>query len=135
MFNRHTVHVSGDSRHYHETRITEKRAPTDESIKILREMKQETLDLITDGFLVQGNQLELLALEFKSGGFGDDPLYYAFKLNGQRYEGTVDGQQLLMSSGQQSKWLEKILENLGRNIASQLIRNHLGSAFSRWTRT
>ena len=69
--------------------VTEKRAPTDESIKLLREMEQKALNSVVDAIEVRTNIINACAYAF-SGGWkntGSDIITVFIKcsINGNKY--------------------------------------------------
>ena len=126
MFDKYVLNPGGGSHsHYHKTEVTEKRAPTDESVKLLREMEQKALDQIVDGFLIQGNSLELVALETVPSGFRQPRIYYAFKLNGQRFDGWIDSLEALYVNNDPHEAARIIINSMAQAIAGQLLEKGL----------
>lgn len=121
MFDR--INIGGGTTHsYNKTEVVEHRAPTDESVKILRAMEKEALDSVLGGFLVQGNTLETVSLTTSSRGTGFDAStwHYAFRLNGQLYKGTVKGPEGVELALDQGAALRKAIERLSGCITHQL---------------
>lgn len=57
--------MGGTHNHWHDTKITEKRAVTDDSIRILNEMREKTLENIMHTVRVQDNILDGVAVFIK----------------------------------------------------------------------
>lgn len=55
MFDTYVVRAGGGS-HYHNHRITEQRAPTDESVKLLREMEKAAQQNVRKTIVLPGNK-------------------------------------------------------------------------------
>ena len=53
MFDRYTY-----SKNYNHTRVTEQRAPTDESVRLLKEMEEKAREKIIDSFTVNDTHFE-----------------------------------------------------------------------------
>lgn len=57
MFDRYILR-SGESSHYHTHTVTENRAPTDESVRLLREMEQKSQEQVLKAIRVQNTEFD-----------------------------------------------------------------------------
>lgn len=66
--------------------VTEKRAPTDESLKLLREMEKEVEGKVLNTIRIEDNKLNAIVVESLLDNFGmDKVIHVLFTLNGKRY--------------------------------------------------
>lgn len=84
MFNR-TYIQHGPSR----VEVNEHRAPTDESVRLLREMEETARKSVIETYRVEGNHLEGVRLLTTVGGMGKCQEIILFQLNGQDF--TIKG--------------------------------------------
>lgn len=135
MFDKLFINGGGSTHHHSSTvRVTEQRAPTDESVRLLREMEDKVLEQVVDGFLTRGNTVELLGLQFGLDAFGREKLYYAFKLNGQTYRGTIeDVVDVRARFGDQQEMLRLVVEKFAQVLVRELLSG-AGAELTRWTR-
>ena len=73
------------AQNYNFTTITEKRAPTDESIRLLNEMQSKSLDNLISRISITNNIVNAEVLLFRIDG-GDFMQVFCFKINGQEYK-------------------------------------------------
>ena len=116
----------GDQKHYHTTNImsnvVEKRAPTDESIAILKEMQEKTIDNIVSATTLESNG-------FKCGfTLLIDPSFYGYRaivryeLNGVDYKyNHLIGRNALASCKTFKDIENEILVGLSEHIASNML--------------
>lgn len=88
---------SGDSKHehihhnYNRTTIEEKKAPTDESVKLLMEMEEEARKQVTRAFITNGNVFNGAIIEIQNSTISLSRTTFAiFKLNGKTFEQKVE---------------------------------------------
>jgi len=124
MFNKTYVNLGGGTKHvYSRVDVTEKRAPTDGSVKLLREMEAKALSAVLDGFLASSNGVEIVGLQTSPEGFGQPVWHYAFRLNGGLYEGRLDGpehRELMMDRVQAFR---AAIDRMSNVIAGQLFES------------
>jgi len=77
------IHIGGGS-HHHRHEITEKRAPTDESVRLLREMEEAAEKRVIERGALKDNLLEAqwVLIWNPAGGPDDADLHLRFLLNG-----------------------------------------------------
>lgn len=125
MFNRETyVTVRGGSAH-NTTTVTEKRAPTDESIKLLDEFQERAKSRVIATALADVPSIETkisFARSLDESGFFE-VLNYKCKLNGKVFTGHVK-----IDTYSDKPLEELVVEHLAKNLASRivfkLIQNH-----------
>jgi hypothetical protein len=133
MFNKTIIEGAEDNRtiiNYPKTlEINEKRAPTDDSIRLLKEMEEKTLDkLIID--YVPNNVLEYIMLvKLAKVDNIDEKILVRFKINNKEYKLIIKlySQQLLMKNGQEI--MEEIHTELSKIIASELLEKAYQESF------
>lgn len=107
----------------HETRIiTENRAPTDESIKLFRDMEQKAQDAVI-GRLDIKNPMKGTILRRMSHSMFEHEIVLAFELNGEKYQTTpvkVPESYVL----NKEEWIRKLFENMSQAIAEQLFQKN-----------
>jgi hypothetical protein len=124
MFDVKNYYQNKHTSSYSKVDITEKKAPTDESLKLLKEMEEKTLNRIVDRHLVNGNGLEIIGITLENHAWRDEVDYvYGFRLNGRLYSGKIQvGKATLYSK---EEVIEKVYQNLSQVIASKLIEKTL----------
>lgn len=139
MFNKtHITNVTHQSPSKIDVKVTENRAPTDDSIRLAEEYKQKVLSEIVDGALYNGNSLELVTLLRKAEvGFDSYSLHWGFKLNGKLYEGVfnVSGKEyVVMASGDPRAFVERIIQIMADDISRALLKEFAAEVFQRWSK-
>jgi hypothetical protein len=86
MFNRTFVIGGGHETHTHHHTTVEKRAPTDESVKLLREMEKCAKDEVDKSIRLNPNGFDCVVRSFYDGPTGDTIIRVIFALNGRRME-------------------------------------------------
>ena len=87
MFDKHTYNSPSV------IKVIEEKAPTDESIKLLREMEKEVEGKVLNAIRIEDNKLNAIVVESMLDVFGmDKVIHILFTLNGKRYhlKETVD---------------------------------------------
>ena len=85
MFDKYFYNTSKGSS-YSRVDITEKKAPTDESIKLLRELEQTAQDNIIKAIKVENNVFNGVVVHLNKESFGArEILYIKFNFNGKEY--------------------------------------------------
>lgn len=91
---RHRVNV--DQR----TSVVEQRAPTDESVRLLREMEQAASDKFKDGIRLEGNDFNAVVAVHQIDWTGDTGAVCLFDFNGERMEVTATVTRFEVSQNQ-----------------------------------
>ena len=79
MFDRYTY-----SKNYNHTRVTEQRALTDESVRLLKEMEEKAREKIIDSFTVRDTNFECKIIQEKDMITGDMHFVIIYSMNGTR---------------------------------------------------
>lgn len=78
------------NKHYNETTVTEKRAPTDESVRLLKEFEEKAESKFIDRIDVKTNHFEYTLLEFaRHLDIAGYKFRYFCNINGKDYTGDV----------------------------------------------
>lgn len=67
--------------------VTEKRAPTDDSLKLLKEMEEAARGNILDAFVIQDNTVNMSAVVLHDAQFDCKRVRYELKINGRKLSG------------------------------------------------
>lgn len=101
--------------------ITEKKAPTDDSVRLMREMEKEVLDTIQQRLQIRDNVFgEILHLLSPCG----DDLILMFSLNGKKYQIKVDRMDLEPAKGaiDPAHYVEHLYKHISEAIAHELLK-------------
>lgn len=109
--------------------VHEHRAPTDESVKILREMEEAARDQIVGAYVCNSNNLTG-AVIYKQHALTDlrSEVFVRFQLNGKDYETKHD-----IMRGQLNKYMDKekalqmLFEAMSKEISKQLMQQFINS--------
>jgi hypothetical protein len=86
MFNRTLVIGGGHSSHTHHYNVDEERAPTDESVRLLREMEKAARDEVVKSIRLNVNGFDCVVRTFYDAPTDDTIIRVLFSLNGQKME-------------------------------------------------
>ena len=75
---------SGRSDHHHHHNVVEKRAPTDESVALLREMEKAAREQVDKAIRLQANGFECVAQSYRDAASDDVVIVVRFMLAGTR---------------------------------------------------
>lgn len=99
--------------------IIEKKAPTDEGIKLYEEIKDKAYKSITRSLGIKENIINFNAIEIEQPWNSFERLiYYNFLLNGKTFEGKIELEDIL----NEEEMILKFFEELGRQITDELIK-------------
>jgi len=115
MFDTH-IHRKGDS--FHKTEITENRAPTDESVRLLKEMEKAALDRLLSITRLQNNTLEATWHVFQDPARDEMEALCRFLLNGREHRIKVTLDRSMRYNPKEAA--KKIHEAVTREIAAIL---------------
>lgn len=104
--------------------VTERRAPTDESVKLLREMEEAAQKRIIDSTIVRNNDFNCRINKVFDGRNGCYRYCVIYELNGKKH--TVN----YMDIGFDDLSIEMVAEGLRDAVAHHLAAHMLSSAFS-----
>lgn len=122
MFSKKTqvhIHSHAPQKVYEERNITVNRAPTDESVSLLKEMEEKARDKYLDGVKVDNNVLSGVVFEQRQDVYMRNCVYYSvFELNGKRYkiEGEYDPQESI-----DSVLMKSIAEQITAKILAEML--------------
>jgi len=102
--------------HSHDVRVTEKRAPTDESVRLLREMEAAANDRVLEAVRLTGNGFECVAQAMRDATTGDMILRAAFSLNGKKMTAEARGYNL-----RAYELVEKLVEAVAAKLAAEIV--------------
>lgn len=111
-----------DNRQYHSgpdhITVEHKRAPTDASVALLKEMESNVLDKIIADLPVVDNIFNFHGIMIRPE-IGLDKICYSFSLNGEKISGQIDIPGVRVKSHMDI--INEIYENLGKDIAKKII--------------
>lgn len=113
------INKSGPSHISASVTVTEKRAPTDDSVRLLNEMERKVLDQIVKTFHLRDNDFEavMMVRQF-SLSHPRGELYVAFKLNGKDY---ICREEVPRTFGDdQEQVIRKLFEAVGKAVAEEM---------------
>ncbi len=103
-------------------RVTEKRAPTDESIRLLREMEQAALDQVEKSFRVEANGFSCLVQFFSRPEFSENVFRVYFDLNGKKHKVDVTTNGYHKKEDIPKMILQAIAEEISRECIPDLAK-------------
>lgn len=107
-----------------EINVEEHRAPTDESVRLLREMEKEAESKLTSVNRIENSLVDAVWYVIEDPICFDIKIKVVFKLNGHQFEKTIvlDKTDFYFKSGAQ-KVVEAIADQISRMITIELLRN------------
>lgn len=115
MFDRKVIHT-GPSHvtHTHQTHteVVEKRAPTDESVRLLREMEAAARESVVEVWLGKAGDNSLAALDITMDAASYERVV-AFKLNGEMYRVRIDENDVRSSA-------QTVVDSMAKVIAAEI---------------
>lgn len=122
MFDR--VIVAPTQRVYETRTVTEHRAPTDESVKLLREMEAKARDEVLSAVRLEGNGFECVVQQMEDYASNDVIWRAAFSLNGRRMTAEYRANRYDLAP-------QKVAIGLRDAIAKEISSDALSKAFSK----
>ncbi|MCP4521024.1 MAG: hypothetical protein GY827_04910 [Cytophagales bacterium] len=124
MFDSHHNHITEIREVTKNINVTEKKAPTDESIKLLDEFKEKAEDRIIKSFNIQDNNINgaILVLAATSASFDSMSkhiVHYRYTMNGHTYQGKGEVDKILFQRNKM-ECLKLLIDNMAQNIATGL---------------
>jgi len=98
--------------------ITEKRAPTDESIKLYNEMKEKAYSSILKSIQINDNSLNVSAVLFNDLASFERICKYRLTLNGQEVEGNIKVD--VFREKDKIDLLQEIVKRVAQDISAQI---------------
>lgn len=118
MFDKYTV--EGGTKHVHTT-ITEKRAPTDDSVKLLREMEDAAENKLLSAIRLDTNAMPGIVVERMRQAFtGDSELLVLFNLNGHRHKHIIQMREPEFVLDKRSAF-QQLANSLAEEIVNELV--------------
>ena len=112
--------------HHHDTNITEKRAPTDESVRLLREMEKAAEDSILERGRSENNDLHYRWHILQNPGFDDLKLVAQFTLNGKDHRFDTRWSLTRFEKPEEKLKIirDEVLGYLANQITYDLVKSH-----------
>ena len=116
---------SGTHHHQHNTSVIEKRAPTDESVKLLQEMQQKAFDSVFLQYRVDTNvvngMVSYILNDFEIP-FATIILWH-FNLNGEQYEIKEEFKEIEAKMKGKEFAMRSLFEKVANKLAEQMMQN------------
>jgi hypothetical protein len=102
-------------------KVTEKKAPTDESARLLKDLEREALNNIVSRMRLEDNVFgEVVVLQ--------QPLnmdvMICFKLNGKQYKVVIDERTLRLAKGNPYCYAQALFDEMSKVIAEEILINY-----------
>jgi hypothetical protein len=125
MFDRANYTTIGSGPTYVTKTVTENRAPTDESVRLLKEMEEKAREKIIESIAVRDCQVECQILFER--GYVDRSNHYTivYSMNGERSKVKVMVHEYEFEAGLEKYVAERLRDTLAKDIATKMI----GEAF------
>ncbi|MGZ5583454.1 MAG: hypothetical protein ACXWG8_07770 [Usitatibacter sp.] len=127
------LHGHGPKTVYHHETVHEHRAPTDESVRLLKEMERAARDKIVETIRIEGNGFNCIVHRSENYLDLDDTVAFVviYDINGVRRR--VDHREpTKRSTENRIDWQARLIDNLikavGEDIALNILRGSLGKA-------
>lgn len=123
--------------HYHsstnEIKVTEKKAPTDESIRLYDEFLEKAKEQLVHSVVVDTNVLKGSVLVFRNNLMSFDCTYYInFLLNGKEYriKGTIDPKKARWEQDPKNELIKMLYRSISETIAEEIIKENLETIYN-----
>ncbi|MBU3577552.1 hypothetical protein [Polynucleobacter sp. UK-Kesae-W10] len=126
MFDRTTIHQSGSIRA--DVTITEKRAPTDESVKLLREMEAKSKAEVIKAITLNDNRFDGVIHTMVEHLTGDHLLRFVYSVNGKKL--TTDF-RIDMFDASPETWIPKFVNAVAKDLAMSVLAAPMAAAVKR----
>ena len=112
--------------------VTENKAPTDDSVKLLREMERKAEDNMLDSVIINDNILNGVSVMSVFNVFGGRAVHIRFKLNGKDYhvKEVIDDLNLVMLS--RGELYKMLYEAAAKEISREIIIHAIESGIDIW---
>lgn len=124
MFDKHThVWGGGTQTHHHTATITEKRAPTDESVKLLTEFEKAALDRLLKSVRLKDCQVDCVVHQWRDVLGLDDKYLIRYRVNGKdvKVEHTPKDVWALETTEARREIARQLVDALARSIAVEVL--------------
>ncbi len=128
MFDRTVIRQSRTEHVPYTKTIIEKKAPTDESIRIYDEMRQKAHDSVLLTLELKDNAFSVVAVVERRMDMFALSCFYKFSLNGQEFSDSFDIDKDLFKDKDYNKFLEKLIASVSEKVSyiiSELIARDL----------
>lgn len=121
----------GSSHHYNTTEITERRAPTDESVRLLQEMEEKAKERISDKFTISNSQIDAVAIVFYDEIMENKRnVHIRFKLNGESHLVKTGYRKFDMELSHGENYRQEVFRVMREAVAEQIATKVLKSGLS-----
>lgn len=100
--------------------VHEHKAPTDDSIRIYKEIKEKAYNSLLYSFTLSDNIFDAKVMVYQDYELGDRVCAYSFLLNGRRVKNEFRSRNILMEK--KEELIPKIIEGISEQIAVELTR-------------
>lgn len=107
--------------HSHNHTVTEKRAPTDESVKLLREMEVSAKDNVHRSVRLSENGFECMIQIYVEPHLARTMLVARFQLNGKAMEAEVEIADIWNKKPNPQEVAQKVIDAIAKKIASECL--------------
>lgn len=120
MFNKTLVFPRSTEYVPYEKTIIEKRAPTDDSIRIYDEMKDKVRKSIIDTIEINDNSFNVKAIAFNDFSTMEIVCSYAFTINGKEITGEIRNREIY--GYDKTSFVKKLFTKVAENLALELFK-------------
>ena len=110
----------------YEKTVHEHRAPTDESVKLLREMEEAARNQVRGAFITKSNELCGAVIHTNPSIVGGYDIYVRFKLNGKTYE-TKHRLEDMNIAFDKIDALKMLCDSMSKEISRNMMEKLIGS--------
>lgn len=127
MFDNYYTAPARDRNVYVNTEITERRAPTDESLKLLKEMQEKALKSVVASGQTENNEFHCRWEVFDNYLYDTKIVFVVFKLNGVEYKWEITVPMFKSTE----EIPEYVFESVCQKLASEVFMQDFGKVFSK----
>lgn len=130
MFNKTVIVAGRPADVHHHTTVKEVRAPTDESVRLLKEMEQKAEEKVLKAMRLESNGFKAVIQKQHALEVGDDVYVVVYELNGVRHTVKVHYDGLQSTRG--IHWTQIVLDELSEDIARNILQQALNDVPKDW---
>ena len=121
MFDRTVINQKSVESVPYEKTIVEKKAPTDESIRLLNEFHDKAKENILDRIIVENNKFNYKAIVYEESHTMQRFISYSFSLNGENFNSKV------RLKDKESKYtlIDELIKDLSNEIMRQIVNSDI----------
>lgn len=131
-----TFHVrAGDQHHHHRSEVHEHRAPTDASVKLLRELEAAALDKVLATYRLEGCEVDCIVHHMRSIMGDEDDFILRYKLGTKEHRVEHTHRRRIRDTDHEARQYlaDELVRELGKSIASNLLGPAMNKAMpQRW---